>query len=223
MDNKDIRRANMLMLEERLGSLKKLADGMDTDATYLSNIKNRVRDMGDGVARRFEKKLGVPHGWMDHLQVPGHRIGEPAPPEYFPHQGITAVPVVGTAQLGDNGFWVDLEHPSGHGEGFVRYPTRDPNAYALRVKGDSMRPRIKPGEFVVIEPNRPVMPGEEVMVQTSDGRSMIKQLGARRNGMVELLSINEDYRPITLDEIQVAKMHFVAAILKSTLYYELNV
>jgi hypothetical protein len=43
--------------------------------------------------------------------------------------------------------------------GLRRYPSRDPNAYALRVKGDSMRPRIKPGEFVLVEPNTPPQPG----------------------------------------------------------------
>lgn len=211
----------MLMLAEQLGSLRKLADVTETDSTYLSNIKNRVknRGMGDDVARRFEAKLDKPRGWMDRLQVPAHAIGtleETEAPEY----ARVGVPVVGTAQLGDDGFWQELEYPVGHGEGFVRYPTKDANTYALRVKGDSMRPRIKPGEFVVIEPNTPVVVGEEVMVQTKDGRSMIKELGARRNGMVELRSINEDHRPITLDETNIAKMHHVGGILKSSLYYD---
>lgn len=132
---------------------------------------------------------------------------------------VNRVPVVGTAQLGDDGYWDELGFPTGHGDGFVNYPTRDKNAYALRVKGDSMRPRIKPGEFVVIEPNNPVTPGDEVLVTTTDGRSMVKVLQSRRNGMVELLSINEDHRPITLDESQIEKIHAVSAILKASLYY----
>lgn len=129
------------------------------------------------------------------------------------------VPVVGTAQLGDNGYWHELDYPVGQGEGFITYPTRDKNAYALRVKGDSMRPRIKPGEFVVILPNHSIPPGEEVMVKTIDGRCMIKRLGSRRGGLIELISINEtDHRPITLDESQVEKLHYVAAIVKDDLY-----
>lgn len=150
------------------------------------------------------------------------RRREDAPPsakepsaDYLVHR----VPVVGTAQLGDDGYWDELGFPTGHGDGFVNYPTRDKNAYALRVKGDSMRPRIKPGEFVVIEPNHPVAPGDEVLVTTTDGRSMVKVLQSRRNGMVELLSINEDHRPITLDESQIEKIHAVSAILKASLYY----
>lgn len=129
------------------------------------------------------------------------------------------IPVVANVQFGDEGYWQDTEHPTGHGEGFIVYPTRDKNAYALRGKGDSMRPRIKPGEYVVILPGHQIAMGDEVMVQTKNGRSMIKQLGSRRNGAVELISINEnDHRPITLEESEIVKMHYVAAIVKDGLY-----
>lgn len=137
-------------------------------------------------------------------------------------QQPSGVPVVGTVQAGDDGYWEELQYPVGHGDGFIRYPSRDPNAYALRVKGDSMRPRIKPGEFLLVEPNSTVIPGEEVIVTTVDGRSMVKVLGPRRDGMIELQSINEDHRPITLDEAEVRVMHYVAAIVKASRYYRDN-
>ena len=129
------------------------------------------------------------------------------------------VPVVGTAQLGDNGFWSALDYPVGFGDGMVRYPTLDANAYALRVKGDSMRPRIKPGEFVLIEPNASVSPGDEVLVQTKDGRSMVKVLDFRRGGMVQLSSVNEDHKPITFDESEIEKIHRCSGIIPASLYY----
>lgn len=220
MDSKDIRRANLLLLIEQFGNkVSKLAGVIGTDDTYVRNIKNRVRDMGDDLARRIEEKLGKPRGWMDRLQVPPDRLGEPDGPGYDQQHGF-GVPVVGTAQLGDDGYWHETGHPVGHGEGWVRYPMKDPNAYALRVRGDSMWPRIKPGEFVVIEPNTPVQFGEEVMVQTDDGRSMIKLLVSRRGGMVELHSVNGEHKPLTLEERQIVHMHYVAGIIKPSLYYE---
>lgn len=201
----------MLALIKQFGSIRRLADAIDTAPNYLSQIKNDAnRHMGDELARQFEEKLGNPLGWMDQP----HHLDEAA--ALYPH----GVPVVGTAQLGDDGFWLELEYPAGHGDGFVRYPMKDPNTYALRVKGDSMRPRIKPGEFVVIEPNHPVRLGEEVMVQTKDGRSMVKLLVSRRDGLVELHSVNELHRPMTIDESNIEKMHYVAAILKAPMYYE---
>lgn len=229
MENKEIRRLNMLMLADQLGGLQALADRTGTDAKYLSQVKQRwkrpngsIANMGDDVARRIEEAFDKETGWMDRLQD-GHRflMSEPEPPNsgddstFFP-----GVPVVGTAQLGDDGFWSELEYPTGHGEGFVRYPMKDPNTYALRVKGDSMWPRIKSGEFVVIEPNAAIVLGEEVMVQTVDGRSMIKLLVTRRGGTVELHSINASHKPLTIDEKQVSKIHYVGGILKSSMYYE---
>lgn len=134
-------------------------------------------------------------------------------------QRVRPVPVVGTAQMGDDGFWLETEHPVGHGEGFVPYYSTDANAYALRLKGDSMRPRIKPGEFAVMEPSAAYGAGDEILVKVADGRRMVKILQSRRNGMVELYSINDAQKPITLDEAQVEAMHYVAGIVKPALFF----
>ena len=84
------------------------------------------------------------------------------------------VPVVGTAQLGDKGYWEELAYPVGHGDGVIDYPTNDPEAYAVKFNGHSMAPRYKHGEYGIIEPNTAVCNGDEVLVKTTDGRSMIK-------------------------------------------------
>lgn len=65
--NKEVRRENMLLLARRHGSIEKLSELTETDASYLRNIKNRVkgRGMGDKVAGRFEEKLKLGPAWMD--------------------------------------------------------------------------------------------------------------------------------------------------------------
>lgn len=162
------------------------------------------RNLSADSAQELARPLGLPRDYFEDRASPS--------PE-------DRVPVVGTVQAGDDGYWEELQYPTGHGDGFVRYPSRDPNSYALRVKGDSMRPRIKPGEFILVEPAAPLIPGEEVLVTTVDGKCMVKLLGPRRGGMVELQSINEDHRPITLEETEVRSMHYVAAIAKASWYY----
>jgi phage repressor protein C with HTH and peptisase S24 domain len=129
------------------------------------------------------------------------------------------VPVVGTAQLGDLGFYLEMEYPVGHGDGWVVYPTKDRNAYCVRCKGDSMRPRVKPGEFVVIEPNHAINPGDEVLVKLKDGRVMVKVFNFARDGTVELSSVNEKHPPITVDRSTVEVIHYMAGIVKESLYY----
>lgn len=61
----DNRKANLVKLAERFGTLDKLAAETGSSDRHLSQMKNGVRKMGDKVARRFEEKLGLPPGWMD--------------------------------------------------------------------------------------------------------------------------------------------------------------
>lgn len=138
----------------------------------------------------------------------------------FVERESARVPVVGEARLGtEDGYYDEYEYPTGRGEGYVVYPMKDPNTYALRCKGDSMRPRIKHGEFVVIEPNRPPSIGKEVMVKTVDGRKMIKILAYQRHDSIELHSINENHKPITLDLADVESIQHVGGIFNESQYY----
>ncbi|PQV51003.1 phage repressor protein C with HTH and peptisase S24 domain [Paraburkholderia sp. BL21I4N1] len=126
------------------------------------------------------------------------------------------VPVVGFAQLGDNGHFVDIDYPVGYGDGYVAAPTEDKDAYALRCVGDSMRPRIKDREFVVVEPNHVIEPGDEVLVKSKDGRVMVKEFLYERAGRVHLISVNETHAPIAIDKDNIEKMHYVGWIAKPT-------
>lgn len=67
MDNKAIRRKNLLDLEREFGTLAALAEATGSADRHLSQMKNGTRGMGDRVARRFEARLGKPRGWMDEV------------------------------------------------------------------------------------------------------------------------------------------------------------
>ncbi|NWA04788.1 XRE family transcriptional regulator [Pseudomonas gingeri] len=133
-----------------------------------------------------------------------------------------AVPVVGNAQLGNLGFFEPLDFPQGHGDGYLNIHSDDPDAYGLRVLGDSMLPRIKNGEFVLVEPNKAFYSGDEVMVRTTDGRAMIKEFIYLRDGMYRLDSVNAEHAPIHLAETEVEKIHLVGGILKSSRFLHLS-
>lgn len=71
--NGEIRRENLLIAIDKLGSATLLASAAEISAAYISQIKTaspesktgKPKTMGDAVARRIEKALGVPEGWMD--------------------------------------------------------------------------------------------------------------------------------------------------------------
>lgn len=130
------------------------------------------------------------------------------------------IPVVGTAQLGADGFWTEYGHPVGSGDGYLDMPSNDLNAYAVKVVGDSMYPRIRSGEFVLCEPNHTYGPGDEVLVVTTDGRSMVKEFLYQRDGQVVLHSVNDGHGRLTLRQEDVEKIHYVAAIVKAARWRE---
>jgi phage repressor protein C with HTH and peptisase S24 domain len=132
----------------------------------------------------------------------------------IPHNAFRKIPVRGMAQLGDNGLFVDVEYPVGHGDGYVFFPSKDPDAYALRCNGESMRPRVKHNEFVVVEPNTRVQNGDEVLVKSQDGRVMVKELAYVRDGIAHLSSVNEAHGMLRIPQDQIERMHFVAGIVK---------
>ena len=121
--------------------------------------------------------------------------------------------MVGMAQLGDNGYWAEMETPVGFGDGYIPFPAKSKDSYALRCRGDSMKPRIKNGEFVVVDPSLVPAPGDEVLVKAKDGRVMVKELLYVRDDVVHLLSVNEAHGKLTIALADVDLIHQVAGIM----------
>jgi phage repressor protein C with HTH and peptisase S24 domain len=69
----EIRRDNLLLAIDRCKTITALADAAGVSAANLSQVKNRTpesktgkpKGMGDSLARKIEKALGEPEGWMD--------------------------------------------------------------------------------------------------------------------------------------------------------------
>jgi phage repressor protein C with HTH and peptisase S24 domain len=129
-----------------------------------------------------------------------------------------AVKVKGEAVMGANGAFEMDESLSG----YLKFYSDDPAAFSLRVKGDSMFPRINSGEFVVIEPQVVPASGDEVFIKLKDGRYMIKKLEYLRNREYRFTSINQDHPPITISSELVDKVMYVSAIVKSSRYIDVN-
>ncbi len=130
------------------------------------------------------------------------------------------VPVVGKAMLGPDGYFEAMEYPVGHGEGYLNIFSTDENAYGLRVAGHSMKPRIKHNEFVLIEPSKDYVAGDEVLVKTVSGQAMIKEFVYFRDGQYRFDSVNNAFDPIYLTQEEIVFIHYMGAIVKSSRFVE---
>ena len=105
-----------------------------------------------------------------------------------------AIPVIGLAQAGDEGFFDDAGFPCGGSWEDVRVPGElDENVYALEIAGDSMDPVLRAGDKILVAPNATVRRGDRVVVKTRDGEVMAKELRKLTETVVELISVNPDY------------------------------
>ena len=125
------------------------------------------------------------------------------------------VPIVGTAKMGSDGYYEEISSVVGAGDGHIEIATEDPNAYGLRVRGQSMFPAIRDGWYVLVEPNGTPQTGEYVLLKLRDGRKMVKELLVRRSTSIEVLSVNTQER-LTFDLAEIEALHAVAAVVSSS-------
>lgn len=116
-----------------------------------------------------------------------------------------AIPVIGLAQAGDEGFFDDAGFPCGGSWEDVRVPGElDDNVYALEIAGDSMDPVLRAGDKVLVAPNASVRRGDRVVVKTLEGEVMAKELRKLTENVVELASLNPEFedRKLHRQEVQ---------------------
>jgi len=244
MDIYEIRQA---VLRSLIGenSLKDFASAFDSvDASYLSQILNGHRRLGEKAALTLACRLGVApkvliagHHSVEDLQLIGRTwaakgLKPPAISELYsqpqtvaeptavhsiqPPKKLGLVPVVARAKPNQEGVF-DLGMGQG---GYLDIPSNDKDAYALEVLGNGLHPRIKNGEYVVVEPNHRYLPGDEVLVLTQDGRGMVKEFIYHRDGQYRFDSVRDGYPPIFLGVDDVRSIGYILGILKDSRYTE---
>ena len=100
------------------------------------------------------------------------------------------IPLLGIAEAG-SGHFDDRGGPKGASWDEVNFPDLPGNdAYALEVSGDSMRPLFRDGDILICSPSASIRRGDRVVVRTSAGEVILKELRRRTARFVELVSLN---------------------------------
>ena len=116
-----------------------------------------------------------------------------------------AVPLIGLAEAGSGGYFDDGGFPVGKGWYHVGLPAvNDEHAYALEISGDSMKPAYRDGDVIVVSPGTPIRRGDRVVVKTSGGEVMVKELKRRTTKTLELQSLNPAHvdRTLNADDVE---------------------
>jgi len=114
-------------------------------------------------------------------------------------RSVQSVPLLGFAQAGAGGYFDDGGYPAGKGWDEVGLPAvNDEHAYALEISGDSMKPAYRDGDVIVVSPGTAIRRGDRVVVKTTGGEVMVKELKRRTAKTLELASLNPAHVDRTL-------------------------
>lgn len=117
------------------------------------------------------------------------------------------IPVIGFAQAGQEGFFDEDGYPAGDGWDEVSFPgthnINDDNSYAIEVSGNSMEPLYREGDFLIVSPAAQLRRGDRVVVKTTDGEVLTKELLRQTASKIDLKSINPAYEDRTLRQNEV--------------------
>jgi SOS-response transcriptional repressor LexA len=208
MDIDEIRRRNIRALEATHGA-SFLAQKADMSLTQFYNLRDGAKDSRTGKPRgmrketawRIEDAAGVVRGYLDVL----HDTETAAATNVIPStSGMHRIPLISYVQAGEMTEIVDPYAIGAAAEWLLTDLDLSANAFALKIKGDSMLPEFREGDTVIIDPAVLPLPGDYVVAKNGSNEATFKKYrprGINEQGqdVFELIPLNEDYAPMRSD------------------------
>lgn len=182
MNVKDFRRRNLRALARAVGGVTKIAERLEKSQSQISHLigTNPVKNIGDKLAAHIERVFNKPYGWLDQ-----------------PHNSVEEEGAIYEIGLGKRHYyqvpfisWQDAQQwfmtPGSnfnkpYSNYIITHVQVSPQAFALRVEGDSMEaahgPSFPHGAIVVFDPEQAAINNSFVLAkQSANSQLMFKQL-----------------------------------------------
>ncbi len=126
------------------------------------------------------------------------------------------VPVINRVTAGYPRDFDDLDYPVGIADDYIRCPdVHDPNAFAVRVVGDSMEPNFKENDIVIFSPAADVKNGDDCFVRfATPHETTFKRVFFEKDNNIRLQPRNQKYSP------QVVEGKRINGIYRATIKHE---
>jgi repressor LexA len=89
---------------------------------------------------------------------------------------------------------------------------KDPQAFALKVKGNSMAPRIEDGDVVIVSPVQEARNGDICVIRVN-GEDTLKKVKLEGN-YIHLIPLNPEFEPVTVKRKEVNFVWKVVKLIK---------
>ena len=102
-----------------------------------------------------------------------------------------------------------LDYPVAMADDYVRCPdSHDPNAFAVRVVGDSMKPKFNEADIVIFSPATEIKNGDDCFVCfSSPPKTTFKRIFFEPDDKIRLQPRNEKYSPTIVDATRITNLY----------------
>ncbi|MFB0524895.1 MAG: S24 family peptidase [Phycisphaerae bacterium] len=119
----------------------------------------------------------------------------------LPQPAGCLVPIIYKVAAGYPADFNDLNYPAGVADDYVSYmDVHDPNAFAMRVVGDSMEPNIREADIVIFSPAAEVHNGGDCFIRFAQPHeTTFKRVFFESDNKIRLQPRNGKYSPTIVD------------------------
>lgn len=204
-------------------NVQQLAKAVGYSVATYQDIEDGRSHMGEKMAAKVARVLGIPvedlTNGSDHPPERSATNGTfGTTPEIVMGPGMEGarakfVPLLSMGQCGAMMVYDDSAYDH---SGFVCFNPQDPKAFAVRLAGDSMKPKFDAGDVAVIYPSKPPRNGAVVTAKLRDehGGDVMFKLYSTARDQVTLTSYNPAYPPMTWPCDAFAWIYPVAQVTK---------
>ena len=228
----DINELRIRALRKAMGVLsqKDFADKHGLDASYLSQLLNGHRNLGEKAATTLEAKIGLRPGSLVAPAQKGNKPVEEAVPHKvivpdkkqvmeslgfitIPHFNIAAsmgagrVPEHSVEIIRDMTIHLDWLRTQGLAFSGIE------NLAIITGDGDSMDGTFRDGDSLLVDRGITDIRTDAIYVFTLDGDLFIKRLQRMTGGSLRMISDNPVYPPIIIEGADLEKVHIHARVL----------
>ena len=157
---------------------------------------------------KAQDKFGCSANWVLHGTLPrliAGQVNENQSNVLSARIGARRIPMIDYVQAGIWTAVADSLQPGDAEEWLLTDLDLSGHAFALQIKGDSMRPDFSPGDRVIIDPDVQPQAGDFVVAKNGKEEATFKKYRARGTGadgdvVFELVPLNPDFETMRSDE-----------------------
>jgi phage repressor protein C with HTH and peptisase S24 domain len=196
--------------DELLAKLEKVLEfepGLLLHIAHMEKLPSDIRQQYESAEAENQKWRHVARNLMNK-KLDVNRIGKllaerklDIEPDRPPLAAGRLVPVINKVSAGYPTDFDDLDYPVGIADDYIRCPDlHDPNAFAVRVVGDSMEPRFREGDIVIFSPAAEVHNGDDCFIRfATPHETTFKRVFFESDNKIRLQPRNENYSPTIVD------------------------